>query len=93
VHFDAVVVRAGFAACALTTNSEISGVNVGRHEAGGGVGGTWHRNRYPGTRCDVEAYSGQFDPTGTDKHVREQALQVSRHCDIGRFRSIPQSKK
>jgi len=24
-------------------------------EAGGGVGGTWYWNRYPGARCDVES--------------------------------------
>ena len=31
-------------------------------KAGGGVGGTWYWNRYPGTRCDVESveYSYQF---------------------------------
>ncbi len=33
-------------------------------EAGGGVGGTWYWNRYPGARCDVESidYSYSFDP-------------------------------
>ncbi len=25
-------------------------------EASGGIGGVWHWNRYPGTRCDVESY-------------------------------------
>ena len=32
-------------------------------EAGGGVGGTWYWNRYPGARCDVESmeYSYGFD--------------------------------
>jgi cyclohexanone monooxygenase len=32
-------------------------------EAGGGVGGTWYWNRYPGARCDVESveYSYSFD--------------------------------
>lgn len=31
-------------------------------EAGGGVGGTWYWNRYPGARCDIESmeYSYQF---------------------------------
>jgi cation diffusion facilitator CzcD-associated flavoprotein CzcO len=33
-------------------------------EAGGGLGGTWYWNRYPGARCDVESlqYSYQFSP-------------------------------
>src|SRR5215218_6125316 len=32
-------------------------------EAGGGVGGTWYWNRYPGARCDIESmeYSYGFD--------------------------------
>ncbi len=32
-------------------------------EAGGGVGGTWYWNRYPGARCDVPSvqYSYSFD--------------------------------
>lgn len=33
-------------------------------EAGGGVGGTWYWNRYPGARCDLESldYSCSFSP-------------------------------
>jgi len=26
-------------------------------EVGGGIGGTWYWNRYPGLHCDVESYS------------------------------------
>ena len=29
-------------------------------EAGGGVGGTWYWNRYPGARCDVESLQYSF---------------------------------
>jgi cyclohexanone monooxygenase len=38
------------------------GLRVRVFEAGGGVGGTWYWNRYPGARCDVESmeYSYQF---------------------------------
>lgn len=25
-------------------------------EASDGVGGTWHLNRYPGARCDLQSY-------------------------------------
>jgi cyclohexanone monooxygenase len=37
-------------------------LNVRLYEAGGGVGGTWYWNRYPGARCDVESmqYSYSF---------------------------------
>ena len=39
------------------------GLRARLFEAGGGVGGTWYWNRYPGARCDVESmeYSYQFD--------------------------------
>jgi cyclohexanone monooxygenase len=30
------------------------------YEAGGGVGGTWYWNRYPGARCDVESMQYSF---------------------------------
>jgi cyclohexanone monooxygenase len=30
------------------------------YEAGGGVGGTWYWNRYPGARCDVESLQYSF---------------------------------
>ena len=33
------------------------GLNVRIFEAGGGVGGTWYWNRYPGARFDSESYS------------------------------------
>src|SRR5213078_4081314 len=38
------------------------GLSARLFEAGGGVGGTWFWNRYPGARCDVESmeYSYQF---------------------------------
>ena len=29
-------------------------------EAGGGGGGTWYWNRYPGARCDVESMQYSF---------------------------------
>src|SRR5262245_13598602 len=38
------------------------GLSVRVYEQGGGVGGTWYWNRYPGARCDVESmqYSYSF---------------------------------
>src|SRR5262245_44592534 len=38
------------------------GLTTRVYEAGGGVGGTWYWNRYPGARCDVESlqYSYSF---------------------------------
>jgi cation diffusion facilitator CzcD-associated flavoprotein CzcO len=61
---DAVIVGAGFAGlCALHRLRNLD-LSVAVFEAGGGVGGTWYWNRYPGARCDVEsvAYSYSFSP-------------------------------
>lgn len=54
---DAVVVGAGFSGLyALHRLRNILGLNAQVYEAGGGVGGTWYWNRYPGARCDVPSF-------------------------------------
>jgi cyclohexanone monooxygenase len=59
---DAVVVGAGFAGLYALHRLRQLGLSVRAFEAGGGVGGTWYWNRYPGARCDVESldYSYSF---------------------------------
>ena len=61
-QFDAVVVGAGFAGMYMLHRLRGLGLSVRVFETGGGVGGTWYWNRYPGARCDVESmqYSYQF---------------------------------
>jgi cyclohexanone monooxygenase len=60
--YDAVVVGAGFAGLFALHRLRGLGLSVRVFEAGGGVGGTWYWNRYPGARCDIESleYSYQF---------------------------------
>ena len=59
---DAVVVGAGFAGLYMLHRLRRLGLSARVFERGGGVGGTWYWNRYPGARCDVESleYSYQF---------------------------------
>ena len=61
---DAVVVGAGFAGLYMLHRFKKLGLNARILEAGGGVGGTWYWNRYPGARCDIPSlqYSYQFSP-------------------------------
>jgi cyclohexanone monooxygenase len=61
-EFDVVIVGAGFAGLYMMYRSREIGLSALVLEAGGGVGGTWYWNRYPGARCDVESmqYSYQF---------------------------------
>src|SRR3954454_13825276 len=58
VPFDALIVGAGFAGLyQLICLRDRLGLSVQVLEAGGGVGGTWYWNRYPGARCDSESHA------------------------------------
>ena len=61
-NLDAVIVGAGLAGLYMLHRLRQAGFSARVFEAGGGVGGTWYWNRYPGARCDVESmeYSYQF---------------------------------
>jgi len=55
--FDAVVIGAGFSGMyMLKSLRDNLGLKVRVYEAGDTVGGTWYWNRYPGARCDSDAY-------------------------------------
>ena len=61
---DVVVVGAGFSGIYAVHALRSAGLTVRAFEAGGGIGGTWYWNTYPGARCDVESkdYSFSFSP-------------------------------
>ena len=53
----AVIVGAGFSGMyMLKSLRDKLGLKVRVYEAGDTVGGTWYWNRYPGARCDSDAY-------------------------------------
>jgi cation diffusion facilitator CzcD-associated flavoprotein CzcO len=54
---DAVVVGAGIGGLYALYRLKELGADVVALEATDGLGGTWHRNRYPGCRFDSESYS------------------------------------
>ncbi|MBN8975208.1 MAG: NAD(P)/FAD-dependent oxidoreductase [Rhizobiales bacterium] len=60
--YDVVIVGAGFAGMYMLHRLRGLGLSAKVFEQGGGVGGTWYWNRYPGARCDVESmqYSYSF---------------------------------
>lgn len=62
VSFDCLVVGAGFGGMYAVHRLRQMGLTLHAIEAGGGVGGTWYWNRYPGARCDVMSidYSYSF---------------------------------
>ena len=54
--FDALVIGAGFSGLyQLHSLRDELGLSTLVIEKGGGVGGTWYWNRYPGARCDSES--------------------------------------
>jgi cyclohexanone monooxygenase len=61
-HIEVVVVGAGFAGLYMLYRLREIGIGALAFEAADDVGGTWHYNRYPGCRCDVESlqYSYSF---------------------------------
>ena len=61
-QFDVIVVGAGFAGLYLLYRLRQLDMRVVVLEAADDIGGTWHWNRYPGARCDIESleYSYSF---------------------------------
>ena len=57
---DAVIVGAGAAGLYMLHRLRGMGLRARVLEAGGGVGGTWYWNRYPGARCDVPSLEYSF---------------------------------
>ena len=95
--FDAVVVGAGFAGLYMLHRLRRQGMDVRVFEAGGGVGGTWYWNRYPGARCDIPSmeYSYQFsdalqqDWEWTERYASQpEILEYANHV-AERFELLP----
>ena len=56
-RFDAIVIGAGVTGLYSIYRLRQLGFSVRCFEDGGGVGGTWYWNRYPGARFDSESYT------------------------------------
>ena len=57
IEVDALIIGAGVSGLYQLYRLLQLGLSVRIFEAGGGVGGTWYWNRYPGARFDSESYS------------------------------------
>src|SRR6187200_2723098 len=76
---DVLVVGAGITGIYQLHRAREAGFTVQLVEAGGGVGGTWFWNRYPGARFDSESYTYAylfsrelFDEWEWEEHFAEQ---------------------
>lgn len=54
-HIEAIIVGAGFGGVRMLAELKSRGITARVFEAGTGVGGTWHWNRYPGASTDTES--------------------------------------
>ncbi len=87
-HRTAVCVGGGFAGLVVGARLREAGVEVRIIEKGGGFGGTWYWNRYPGAQCDTASmvYMPLLEETGhmpTEKYVH--GPEILAHCQrIGR---------
>ena len=59
-RWDAIVIGAGLSGMYQLLKLRQMGFKVRVYEAGGGVGGTWYWNRYPGARFDSESWTYGF---------------------------------
>jgi len=78
--FDAVIVGAGFSGMyMLHSLRDQLGLSARVFEAGGGVGGTWYWNRYPGARCDSDSYIYCYT---FDKELLQEWGWTERHAEL-----------
>ena len=56
-QFDVIIIGAGVTGLYQLYRLRQLGLSVRAYEDGGGVGGTWYWNRYPGARFDSESYT------------------------------------
>src|SRR5256885_8414799 len=90
---DVLVVGAGITGIYQLYRAREAGFSVELLEAGGGVGGTWFWNRYPGARFDSESYTYAylfsrelFDEWEWQEHFAEQP-EIERYLNhvVDRF--------
>ena len=82
-HRTVVCVGGGFAGLVTGARLREAGVDVRIIEKGGGFGGTWYWNRYPGAQCDTASmvYLPLLEETGhmpTEKYVH--GPEILAHC-------------
>ncbi|GAC1550035.1 MAG: NAD(P)/FAD-dependent oxidoreductase [Beijerinckiaceae bacterium] len=82
--YDAIVVGAGFSGLyQLYQLRDKLGLSVLVLEAGDGIGGTWHWNRYPGARCDSESYYYSYS---FSKELQDEWQWTERYPEHGEIR-------
>lgn len=77
--FDAIVIGAGFGGIFMLHRLRNTlGLTVRGFEKGGGVGGTWYFNRYPGCKSDTEGFCYRYS---FDKDLLQEWDWPTRYLD------------
>ena len=79
IDYDAIVIGAGFGGIYMLhkLRNEL-GLSVRAFEKGGGVGGTWYFNRYPGAKSDTEGFVYRYS---FDKDLLQEYDWHARYLD------------
>lgn len=89
--FKVAIIGAGFSGIGMAIKLKKMGVDNEVFEAASEIGGTWHANRYPGCRCDVQShfYSYSFFPNALwarkypeQKEIQDYLKNVARACEL-----------
>lgn len=92
-HVTFAFIGGGFAGLVTAARLKDAGIDDVRIvEKGGGFGGTWYWNRYPGAQCDTAAmiYMPLLEETGhMPTELYAHAPEILEHCDrIGKMYSL-----
>jgi cation diffusion facilitator CzcD-associated flavoprotein CzcO len=83
---DAIIIGAGFSGLyQLHCLRDRLGLKAKVFERGGGVGGTWYWNRYPGARCDSESHSYWYSFSDEIVQEWEWTERYPGHAEICRY--------
>jgi cation diffusion facilitator CzcD-associated flavoprotein CzcO len=82
---DVVLIGAGFSGLYALHRLRGEGFRVRVLERGGGVGGTWYWNRYPGARCDSESYYYSYSFDEGLQQEWEWSERYPEHHEIRRY--------
>ncbi|MER7434812.1 flavin-containing monooxygenase [Pseudonocardia alni] len=79
VDFDAIVIGSGFGGIYMLHKLRNErGMTVRAFEKGGGVGGTWYFNRYPGAKSDTEGFVYRYS---FDKELLQEWDWTTRYLE------------
>jgi cation diffusion facilitator CzcD-associated flavoprotein CzcO len=85
-ELDAIIIGAGFSGIyQLHCLRDRLGLKAKVVERGGGVGGTWYWNRYPGARCDSESHSYWYSFSDEIVQEWEWTERYPGHAEICRY--------